>query len=521
MQPPSSIRNAVTSARTRCERTLSPRRRVLHVLALAPFCFSAVAHAQSTTPKPTPAVAAPIGPEAPASANDLEALRQELKHEVEANQRRMEAEEAAISRLSTQLQLERDARAADAAKAQDDARAVSTRPLVQAGRFNLRLSGFLQVDAVAWSQAAQDQLNPATGLPLNDTRFLIRRARLRAEVDWRIINGAIEFDGNTNNGYQARILGAEASVVWRNPSSPLVPWLQLTAGSFKIPFGFEVTQRDTERLFLERSTMEHAFFPGEYDLGARLQGGWRFLRYAVAVMNGDPVGEKAFPGRDPNKSKDVLGRLGIEQLLGRFGIAGGVSGLYGQGFHSGTPATKDTLVWRDANQDGAVQTSEISVIAGSTATPSQNFSRWAVGGDLRLTLDFVPVGQLLVYGELTYASNLDRNIVIADPVTATRSLRELGFYVGATQELTEWAAIGVRYDRYDPDRDANRLRNGVQVPNDLTYSTWAFAAALRYPNYGRLIVEYDHNTNALGRTPAGFPTTLASDTFMIRAEVKF
>jgi hypothetical protein len=494
---------------------------MLHVLALAPIFWTATAHAQATATHAPPTAVAPIGPEAPASASDLETLRSELRQVVEANQRRMEAEEAAISRLATQLQLERDARAADAVKALDDARANATRPLVQAGRFNLRLSGFLQFDTVAWSQAAQDQLNPSTGLPLNDTRFLIRRARLRAEVDWRIINGAVEFDGNTNNGYQARIIGAEASLVWRNPTTPLVPWLQLTAGSFKIPFGFEVTQRDTDRLFLERSTMEHAFFPGEYDLGVRLQGGWRFLRYAVAVMNGDPIGEKAFPGRDPNKSKDVLGRLGIEQMLGRFGFSGGVSGLYGTGFHSGTPATKDTLVWRDSNQDGAVQVSEISVIAGSTATPSQNFSRWAVGGDLRLTLDFVPVGQLLLYGELTYASNLDRNVVIADPVTSERSLRELGFYVGATQELTQWGAIGVRYDRYDPDRDANRLRNGVQVPNDLTYSTWAFAAALRYPNYGRLIVEYDHNTNALGRTPAGTPTTLASDTFMIRAEVKF
>ena len=79
-------------------------------------------------------------------------------------------------------------------------------------------SGFLQVDAVAWSQASQDQLNPSTGEPLNQTRFLIRRARLRAEVDWRMLAGAVELDGNTVNGYQARLIGAEASLVWRNPT---------------------------------------------------------------------------------------------------------------------------------------------------------------------------------------------------------------------------------------------------------------------------------------------------------------
>jgi hypothetical protein len=127
----------------------------------------------------------------------------------------------------------------------------------------------------------------------------------------------------------------------------------------------------------------------------------------------------------------------------------------------------------------------------------------------------------MLYGELTYATNLDRNLFVADPVAAARDLRELGFYVAATQELTSWAAVGVRYDRYDPDRDANDLRGGVQVPRDSSYSTIAVAAAARYAGYGRLILEYDRNTNALGRTLTGTPATLANDTFMLRAEARF
>ena len=107
-------------------------------------------------------------PQAPASSDDVESLRRELRLQAEANQRRMEAEEAAIARLATQLQAERDARVADAARADEAAHAQNNRPLVQAGRFNLRLSGFLQVDAVAYSQDAQDQLNPSTGAPLNE-----------------------------------------------------------------------------------------------------------------------------------------------------------------------------------------------------------------------------------------------------------------------------------------------------------------------------------------------------------------
>jgi len=81
----------------------------------------------------------------------------------------------------------------------------------------------------------------------------------------------------------------EATVKWPGGSVPLAA---LTVGLFKIPFGFEVMERDRDRIFTERSTFIRALFPGEYDLGARLAGGWRFVRYALAVQNGEPIGPK-------------------------------------------------------------------------------------------------------------------------------------------------------------------------------------------------------------------------------------
>ncbi len=103
-------------------------------------------------------------------------------------------------------------------------------------------------------------------------------------------------------------MDVEATVKWPGGSVPLV---ELTEGLFKIPFGWEVIERDRNRLFTERSTFVRAFFPGEYDLGMRLAGGWRFVRYALAVQNGEPIGEKTFPLLDPNQGKDITGRLGI------------------------------------------------------------------------------------------------------------------------------------------------------------------------------------------------------------------
>jgi hypothetical protein len=467
-----------------------------------------------------------FGPEAPASASDLEKLREEIKQQSAAYGAEIEYQKHEVARLQNELEAVEQSISLQQLRAMEEAQAnkaaLMQGNIVRSRRLGVTLSGFLQVDWNAWKQSSVEEVNPSTGQPLNDQRFLLRRARVRTQIDYSIISGAIEFDGNTTNGYTARIIGAEVSLVWRNPDNPLVPYMQLTMGSFKTPYGFEILQSDKERLFMERSNMERALFPGEYDLGIRLSGGWRFLRYAIAGMNGDPIGEKLFPGRDPNQSKDIVGRVGIEStFLKRLGVAAGFSADYGDGFHKGIAASKDTLTWRDVNEDGVVQLSELGVINGQTGTPSSNFQRWAIGGDLLLQIGLPKVGAMTLYGEVTYATNLDRATLVADPVAQGRSLREMGWYAAITQELTPYGMIGVRYDRYDPDRDSNDLRGGVQVPRDLSYSTLSVAAAARYPGYGRLSVEYQHNTNSNGRTMAGLPTTLADDAFIIRGQVEF
>src|SRR6185369_2967019 len=122
----------------------------------------------------------------------------------------------------------------------------------------------------------------STGDLLNQNRIYLRRARLRFYVDRRYGAGALELDANTVNGTTARVVGAEASLKLPGPADG-PPLLMLTGGLVKTPFGYEIGQSDRDRLFLERSTAEQALFPGEYDGAVRLSGGWRFLRYALAV----------------------------------------------------------------------------------------------------------------------------------------------------------------------------------------------------------------------------------------------
>ena len=220
--------------------------------------------------------------------------------------------------------------------------------------------------------------------------------------------------------------------------------------------------------------MLQALFPGEFDLGLRLRLAYRFLDWAFAIMNGDPIGDKVFPDLDPVRSKDMVGRLGVDlEIAPGVRFQAGVSGETGTGFHAGTPATKNVLVWQDQNGDGLVEPSEIVAIGGAPATPSQVFHRFALGGDARLIVHLAPLGDLTLRAEAVNALNLDRGLEVADPVGAGHDLREVGWSAGATQEVSRWAMLGARYDRYNPDGDASQERAANLVPVDRSYSTLA------------------------------------------------
>lgn len=398
----------------------------------------------------------------------------------------------------------------------------------------LRLSGYVQADAVAYRQSSVDEINPATGEPLNEDRFTITRGRLRADAQASILSAALELDANTVDGPAARIFEAEVSARWPGSSPQIPPYIMATLGLMRIPFGSDGPYQERSRLFLERATATRALFPGNYDLGVRLSGGYRPFRYALAIMNGEPVGQVFFPARDANGAKDVLGRIGVDtHPHAKLHLEGGFSALSGTGLHRGTPSTKDVLVWRDANENGLVEGTEVQVIPGTAATPSQNFARFALAADVRLTAKWLSLGATCLFGEIVRAQNLDRGVEPADPIGAGRDVRQFGYQIGFTQDIGRFVVIGLRYDRYNPDDDANEQRGKNIVPKDSTYSTLAIAAAFRYTpsawTFGsdhlfsalRVIAEYDLRSNALGRTAGGLPTTLGDDSFAIRGEVSF
>src|SRR5206468_4317250 len=122
--------------------------------------------------------------------------------------------DAELARLRKDLEDERVARQADRAAVDRLASQVAAEPpAARTLRLGVRLTGFAQLDYQV-RDSSQDQLNGTTADPLNEDRFLVRRARARVDLDYGLVAGGVEFDGNTVRGSTARIVGAEASLRW-------------------------------------------------------------------------------------------------------------------------------------------------------------------------------------------------------------------------------------------------------------------------------------------------------------------
>lgn len=378
----------------------------------------------------------------------------------------------------------------------------------------LTQSGYLQAQ-YEWNELSEDQL--LQGETVNQDRFVLRRARLRFDHGSDFTALTLELDANTVNGLKVGVRRAEAALVWRGADDTAPPLLMLGAGITDNPFGAEIVESPRDRVFMERSLGSRALFPTEADVGAKLSVVYGPFAAVVAVVNGEPLDGRTFP-TDPNAAKDVIGHVAVAAPLGKgVVLEGGASLATGKGFHSGSPATKDDLVWVDENNDGVAQSTEVRGVQGSAATASENFDRDAVGFDLRLTVP-TPIGDSQLFVEAFVANNYDRGLLLADPVLSGVDVRQVGATASLSQQLTKWAYAGFRASFYDPNSDLFEQRKGRILP--VSQEIWTFSPVVGASiEPARLSVQYDFVQDSLARDQQGVPTDAKNDQLTARLEV--
>ncbi|HTA89564.1 MAG TPA: hypothetical protein VK745_08310 [Polyangiaceae bacterium] len=474
------------------------------------------APAPAATEQPAPAPSAPVPAQSPA----------DLAKVVEMQRADLDEQDARIGELERQLKAMKQAPppANQAPGNQPPPKAAETAagPAQSVADYPFKVHGYIQ-SQYEFHQDSQDQLFVG-GAPMNQDRFLLRRVRLKLEHDWQYGGAMVEFDANTVNGPAIGLQHAEVSLAYRDAQRK--PIVRAVLGLFDNPFGREVVESPRVRPFMERSYASREFFPSEPDLGVEIMGALDWFRFSVAAVNGQPLGDKTgFVLQDPNSHKDIVGRVGVAiDLPHDTLITGGASLLNGEGFRPGTDPTKNSVQWRDnLVENSLIEPSELIGIPGTAGTPSVNFSRWLVGVDLGV--EFVsPLGSTHVFGEISAASNMDRNVFIADPVTAGYNVREFGYYAQLYQEF-RLAAIapiepiaGFRYDFYDPDSDVLEKRSGQTLPLTESVTTYAPLIGIQIQDRARLVGEWDIIKDSMARNTLGVPVDRKNNIVTIRLQ---
>ncbi len=341
-----------------------------------------------------------------------------------------------------------------------------------------KFSGYLQA-RMDVSEASNDSVkvsgSPATITTPNQSRFYVRRARLRLTYDSSPLSQAVVyFDG----GQDRTIRLLEAYVTLLDPWTPNHDH-QLTLGQFNVPFGYEIERSSSVRELPERSRAENVLFSGERDRGVKLESQWTMnLKTTLAVLNGGGINSADFPNTDPTRAKDVTARAR----------------------------------WSQGPWDAAVswyRGRQVTPLTGPDVVTDKN----RLGFDAQLFYALPVVGGGTLRGEFyaghdVNADSLSKLVVAPTSANPVRLLRSganaqhlatdmRGGYVMAVQNLGERFQAVVRYDQYDPN---------TSLDHD-AYRRWSFGVNAFYDGYTRLTVSYDAiRTEALvpGSAPARY-----------------
>ena len=349
------------------------------------------------------------------------------------------------------------------------------------------------------------------------SQFQVRRGRFKINYDNDLTQYVIQVDV-TQGG-----VGIKDAYV-----SVKEPWLKaigLTAGVFDRPFGFEISYSSSSRETPERSRLFQTLFPGERELGAKIEitpenGPLSVFNLKAGIFNG-----VLSTANENDRNKDFIGRLGFQLPFDEANLAidGGVS------LYSGKVTNNSKFVYTTDVTSGRY------TVDSTASNNGGSFGRAYYGGDIQVYYDIPVIGGASLRGEYiqgqqpsTSSSSGFYNPSSAGTPLYIRDFK--GFYVNYIQNIGVKHQLIVKYDVYDPNTRA--YADGIGAPGstlnaaDLTYTTLGFGWIYHWDSNVKFVFYYDNvmnekiNASATGSL-AQYKDDVKDNVFTLRAQYKF
>jgi phosphate-selective porin len=355
------------------------------------------------------------------------------------------------------------------------------------GKLNkIKLSGYIQAQYEHYGA----DLEKSNGY--NNT-YYIRRARVK--FTYEALDGVkfvLQPDFSTGN---LSLKDAYAVV-----NFPKLKDFSLWAGQFNRP-NYEVEYSSGQREVLERSRVIRSIYPGEREVGVKLEynGSKIPLKIQIMSMNGNFTGTQA---KDIDSKKDLMGRIVYSVKLpgAGVGIDFGANAYYGGNLSKNNPYIK--------NSDGT---------SDSIKVWSYLDKKWT-GAEIQIFADVL--GGMAIKGEYMAGVNSTPSTLAATATVAQMKASPStynnfsGYYLYFIKNIGNKNQLVARYDYYDP----NTKLSGDAAGNSIYYKTWTLALQHYLNDNIRISLNYEMPKNEIN---ASNPTDKKDNVLGVRIQAKF
>jgi phosphate-selective porin len=342
----------------------------------------------------------------------------------------------------------------------------------------IKVSGYIQ---------AQFENYESGLLKTNDPKntFYVRRARVK--FTYEAADGlkfVLQPDFSTGN--------LSLKDAYAVASLPKLKSLSLWAGQFNRP-NYEVEYSSSQREVLERSRVIKTIYPGEREVGAKLE----FnpvkvpLKMQLALLNGNFTGTQQ---KDVDTRKDMMARAVYSFSFpgAGLGIDIGAHGYYG-GLMSKIKYVSDFEGKMDST---------------ASNTGSYLDKKW-VGGEIQVFFDVL--GGMAIKGEYIAGKNAFAGTSKTDPY---KTRQFAGYYAYFIKNIGKKNQFVARYDYFDP----NTKLSGDAAKKDIYYKTLTLAWQYYLNDNIRFSLNYEMPKNETNST---YTKDIKDNVFGLRMQAKF
>jgi phosphate-selective porin len=350
----------------------------------------------------------------------------------------------------------------------------------------IKLSGYVQAQYESYGK----DLEKTNGY---NSTFFVRRARIKFTYE---ATDGVKFVLQPDFSTNALSLKDAYAVI----NIPKLKDFTLWAGQMNRP-NYEVEYSSGQREVLERSRVTRAIYPGEREIGVKLEysGSQIPLKFQIMAMNGNFSGSQA---KDVDSKKDLMGRLtySIKVPGAGLGIDFGVNGYLGGNLAKTNPYIRKS--------DGTADSINISGYLDK---------KWA-GSEIQIFADIL--GGMALKGEYvtginSTASTVSYSATMAQKKADPNKLKNFsGYYLYFIKNIGQKNQFVAKYDFYDP----NTKLKGDAAGSDIYYKTLTLAWQYYLNDFIRISLNYEMPKN---ETNVLYVSDIKDNTLGVRIQAKF